>query len=162
MSKTFRERPCHSCPYRKDVPSGIWAESEYQKLPDYDAPTSMQPPQMFACHDGDGKDSLCRGWWDCHSQNQPGHELLSVRLSRAFGKLTELPPVSDVECFESGQEACDHGLKELDMPSEDADRRIEILMNKHPRIQKATGTQPDAHDDADPEPTATPEATSGG
>ena len=40
--------PCGSCPYRQDVPSGVWAASEYEKLPAYDAPeTFMQPPGLF-------------------------------------------------------------------------------------------------------------------
>jgi hypothetical protein len=29
-------KPCESCPYRKDVPSGVWSEGEYRKLPQYD------------------------------------------------------------------------------------------------------------------------------
>jgi hypothetical protein len=31
--------PCPSCPYRKDVPSGVWAPEEYDKLPAYDNDT---------------------------------------------------------------------------------------------------------------------------
>jgi hypothetical protein len=33
---TCAARPCASCPYRKDVPSGIWAAHEYTKLLAYD------------------------------------------------------------------------------------------------------------------------------
>lgn len=29
---TPRKTPCASCPYRKDVPSGVWEASEYEKL----------------------------------------------------------------------------------------------------------------------------------
>ena len=29
-----RSQPCSSCPYRKDVPSGVWAHHEYEKLRD--------------------------------------------------------------------------------------------------------------------------------
>ena len=37
------KNPCGSCPYRKDVPSGVWAVSEYLKLVEYDRPTGEQP-----------------------------------------------------------------------------------------------------------------------
>ncbi|WP_336794377.1 DUF6283 family protein [Gordonia malaquae] len=47
-------RPCESCPYRRDVPSGVWAESEYEKLRAYDAPTGEQPVRLFLCHQYDG------------------------------------------------------------------------------------------------------------
>lgn len=43
-------QPCASCPYRRDVPSGIWAAEEYAKLPAYDADTPFQPPHLFLCH----------------------------------------------------------------------------------------------------------------
>ena len=130
MTESFRERPCHSCPYRQDVPSGIWAESEYVKLPEYDKQTSIQPFRVFHCHDRDG--SICRGWWDCHSQNPPGHELISVRILGVFGQISDVPPPSDVPCFTTGQEACDHGVKMIDNPDEDACHRVELLTDKHP------------------------------
>ena len=68
--------PCGSCPYRKDVPSGIWAKSEYDKLPRYDGETWEQDPKAFMCHQRDG--CLCGGWLACHS---PRH-LLALRLDR--------------------------------------------------------------------------------
>lgn len=40
---TLRDNPCHSCPYRRDVPSGVWATEEYDKLLPYDADTASQP-----------------------------------------------------------------------------------------------------------------------
>jgi hypothetical protein len=143
MTDRFRERPCHSCPYRQDVPSGIWDESEYEKLLLYDKPTAEQPPQVFACHDGDGKNDLCRGWWDCHSQNPEGHELLSIRFAAAFGRIEELPPPSDVPCLASGQEAYEHGTADIDELGGEAERRIEILTNKHPRIRRGNDAQED-------------------
>jgi len=42
--------PCQSCPYRRDVPSGIWAHEEYEKILDYDNETGHQPMKVFMCH----------------------------------------------------------------------------------------------------------------
>ena len=53
-------RPCDSCPYRQDVPSGIWAASEYAKLPAYDAPTCAQSARLFLCHQHDRDDDRQR------------------------------------------------------------------------------------------------------
>ena len=130
------------------MPSGVWDSSEYEKLPDYDAPTSEQPPIVFGCHDVREGDVLCRGWWDCHSQNPQGHELLSIRLAAAFGRITELPPPSDVPCFESGQAACDHGLADVEEPSAEAEKRIEYLTNRHPDIISRSSAEADALPDA--------------
>lgn len=116
------------------MPSGIWAETEYVKLVDYDKPTSEQPFGIFLCHDGDRKDTVCRGWSDCHSQNPPGHELLSGRFT--FGR-GGMPAPSDVPCFASGQEAHDHGVADIEEPDDEAERRIELLMEKHPDIKAA-------------------------
>lgn len=38
MSAARRE-PCSACPYRVDVPAGVWAREEYDKLDPYDLPT---------------------------------------------------------------------------------------------------------------------------
>ena len=135
MTSKHRDRPCSSCPYRRDVPSGVWDEAEYKRLLDYDLPTPDQPPQVFGCHDDRDGDTLCRGWWDCHSQNPPGHELLSIRTAEAFGKLESKPPPSDVPCFASGQEACDHGLEDFEEPSEEAQQRIDYLTSRHPDLE---------------------------
>ena len=55
---TVRKRPCPSCPYRRDVPSGIWHESEYAKLPQFDGPTQDQLAAgafaLFHCHSQPG------------------------------------------------------------------------------------------------------------
>lgn len=58
--------PCTTCPYRRDVPSGIWAPEEYQKLLAYDRPTMQQPAALFMCHQGAG--GLCTGWVQCHAK----------------------------------------------------------------------------------------------
>lgn len=53
--KAPAKNPCGSCPYRRDVPSGIWSEEEYDKLPQYDLPTGDQPPNVFLCHQQNGR-----------------------------------------------------------------------------------------------------------
>ena len=57
---------CASCPYRKDVPSGIWEQSEYDKLPKYDGETWEQAGALFMCHLRDG--CLCGGWLACQTR----------------------------------------------------------------------------------------------
>lgn len=76
MTIRITRSPCVSCPYRRDVPSGIWASEEYDKIVPYDNATWLQPPRVFMCHQADG--CLCRGWLDVH-----GGELLGLRLGCA-------------------------------------------------------------------------------
>lgn len=108
--------PCGSCPYRRDVPPGIWHPSEYDKLPAYDGETWEQSPSLFLCHQRDGH--LCAGWLACHDTDH----LLALRLHRvdpsAFGY------VSPVPVFGSGAEARDHGLSAIADPPTDARRMI--------------------------------------
>jgi hypothetical protein len=113
----------------------VWDQLEYDLLLEYDLPTSEQPPHVFGCHDDRDAVTICRGWWDCHSQNPPGHELLSIQFAMAFGKISEFPPPSDVPCFESGQAACDHGMEDFEEPSEEAQQRIGYLMDRHPDLE---------------------------
>ncbi len=80
MTHNIAMKPCQSCPYRKDVPKGIWDQSEYDKLPRYDLPTYDQPHGVFLCHQQNG--CLCRGWLDCH-----GEGLLAIRLASAIGNI---------------------------------------------------------------------------
>ncbi|WP_354574206.1 DUF6283 family protein [Frigoribacterium sp. UYMn621] len=49
-----RKSPCASCPFRVNVPSGIWGPEEYEKLPRYDGDMVGQSPKAFACHQFDG------------------------------------------------------------------------------------------------------------
>lgn len=60
--------PCGTCPYRRDVPSGVWAAEEYDKLPGYDGdvPDQLRAGAMglFMCHQRDG--CLCGGWLMAH------------------------------------------------------------------------------------------------
>jgi len=115
-------RPCASCPYRQDVPSGVWAAGEYAKLPLYDAPTYAQPPRLFLCHQHDRDDNrarVCGGWAGCHD----GDHLLALRVAVASGEITVQTAdairdyVSPVPLFTSGIEAADHGMREIHDPS---------------------------------------------
>jgi hypothetical protein len=117
--------PCKSCPYRKDVPSGIWHASEYAKLVRYDEPTWVQPPGLFMCHQKNGR--LCAGWVATH-----GAELLALRLAASKGDVD--PAVFDyaspTPVFDSGAEAAAHGLKELDAPGRRAMTTMARLTRK--------------------------------
>src|SRR5262245_17774253 len=113
-------KPCESCPYRCDVPSGVWSANEYEKLPHYDGPTHLQPMAVFQCHQHDrdsDKARLCAGWVACH-----GSELLALKIGVATGQLDPevLAYTTDVEVFGSGEEACDHGLLDIDDPGPEA------------------------------------------
>ncbi|MFD7835646.1 DUF6283 family protein [Streptomyces sp. NPDC059761] len=122
--------PCDACPYRKDVPSGVWSHDEYDKLRLYDGEThEQQSIATFQCHVND-RDSaaarLCAGWCGCHG----GEELLALRIAVATGHISAetyraaVDYVSPVPLFDSGAEAADHGQAEIDYPS--AEARIKI------------------------------------
>lgn len=124
-------RPCGSCPYRRDVPSGVWDEEEYAKLPPFDErETGRQPPSAFLCHQQDGR--LCAGWVAVHDME----ESLGFRLLSAMShmEVEEIEAVfdyeTDVPLFSSGTEAALHGLREIDSPSVAARRLIERLERK--------------------------------
>lgn len=114
-------RPCQSCPYRRDVPSGIWAREEYEKLRAYDRETGHQPLALFQCHQHDADSPtrrMCAGWVGCH-----GDDLLALRLACATGDISpetfEAAVNYDphVPLFASGSEAADHGQAEILHPS---------------------------------------------
>lgn len=122
--KSPAPRPCESCPYRRDVPSGVWSAEEYEKLPAYDRDTWAQPGALFQCHQHDQEDGgarLCAGWVACH-----GQELLSLRLAIARDHVdpSVMDYTTDVEVFDSGTEAAAHGMKEIENISDDARRVI--------------------------------------
>ena len=116
---TPSKAPCGSCPYRKDVPSGIWEASEYAKLPGYDGETWMQPPALFFCHQNDGH--LCAGWVGCHDTQH----LLALRVHRVAPETFEYR--SPVPLFGSGLEAARHGLAEIEQPGPRATQAIRKL-----------------------------------
>lgn len=114
-------RPCVSCPYRRDVPSGVWAAEEYDKLRRYDAAMPFQPRRVFLCHqtDGDGSnDRLCAGWVGCHG----AEDLLALRFAVVNDRISGddweavLDYVSPVPLFASGAEAAEHGQAEIETP----------------------------------------------
>ncbi len=118
-----RPRPCPSCPYRRDVPSGIWAPEEYAKLPPYDGETGQQAEagafRLFTCHQGD--EMLCAGWVGCHDMA----ESLAVRLHwRKIDADAVFGYTSPVPLFGSGAEAAAHGLRDASAVSAAADAAI--------------------------------------
>lgn len=120
-----RKTPCASCPYRKDVPAGVWHRSEYEKLPPYDRDTGSQPPNLFMCHQQDG--NLCAGWCAVH-----GDESLALRMGVSFGQVdpSAIEYTTDVPLHPSGKAAAEHGMKDYRQPSERAQETIEKIVRK--------------------------------
>lgn len=119
MTTEVRPKPCHSCPYRQDVPSGVWDHDEYEKLRTYDAPTFAQPVGGFACHST--PQMYCNGWAIVHTSRGHENDLLALRFNPC-----EIPePV--VPMFESGTAAADHGQREVETPSAQAHEHITLL-----------------------------------
>jgi len=122
--------PCGSCPYRQDVPSGVWSEEEYAKLPLYDGEMSTQPPSVFMCHQQNGK--LCSGWTGCHDMGQSLGFRLAVIMGRIVGDDVDavLDYTTPVPLFASGAEAAAHGRAEIQYPGEKAGKVIDKLTKK--------------------------------
>lgn len=119
-------RPCTTCPYRKDTPSGIWHPDEYEKLRRYD---DDYPPALeaFLCHqtNATGIDTACRGWLSVH----PDH--VAVRLLLLLtDRLTAAQRDADPETplYSSGNEAADAGLVGVPAPSPEAQITIDKLL----------------------------------
>jgi uncharacterized protein DUF6283 len=133
MIKPPAPAPCGSCPYRKDVASGVWAKQEYIKLLDYDKPTGEQPPAVFLCHQQDAR--LCAGWVAVHDMR----ESLGLRLACSLRSIDDadidsiLDYRTDVPLFASGREAALHGLKEVHRPGRKAAKTIATLILKRSR-----------------------------
>lgn len=121
-----RKNPCPSCPYRRDVPSGVWDESEYEKLLRYDLPTGSQPPGVFMCHQGDGY--LCSGWCAVH-----GDESLGLRLGVSFGQVDpeSIGYTTTVPLHPSGRAAYEHGMREYLSPGQRAVDTITKIVKKN-------------------------------
>lgn len=132
--------PCASCPYRRDVPSGIWAANEYAKLPDYDGPTWTQRAALFLCHQSE-RDSdqarLCAGWVGCHG----GDELLALRIAGSVGSMTRedvrasMRYTTKVPLFDSGSEAAAHGMRDIEEPGEQASEMIQKIVGRRPDVR---------------------------
>lgn len=112
--------PCGSCPYRRDVPSGIWSAEEYEKLPLYDGETWEQSLGLFMCHQGDG--CLCGGWILTHDREH----LLALRLHEVDEAVWSYNPGTSV--FQSGAEAMAHGVRDIMHVSPEAQRKIAGLI----------------------------------
>lgn len=135
MSTTRKpaKNPCGSCPYRRDVPSGVWHPEEYGKLPQFDRPTQEQPSTVFLCHQQDGR--VCSGWAGCHDMENS----LGVRMGVVTGFLSpeDVEAIVDHEAgvplFASGTEAAEHGMAGVDAPDGRAARIIDKLETRAAR-----------------------------
>jgi len=131
-------RPCTSCPYRREVPSGVWAAQEYDKLPLYDAPTWGQPASAFFCHQTSGERlRLCAGWVGCHDM----YESLGLRCAFGAG-LIDAEDVkaaigydTPVPLFMSGAEAAEHGKAEIEDPSDEAKAAVLKVTTKREDVR---------------------------
>lgn len=126
--------PCVTCPYRRDVPSGIWAPSEYAKLERYDEPTGYQPAGVFHCHQtdlGDPRSRVCAGWAHLAS-----YDTLALRVAVPAGTLTieQVEEIADyrssVPVFASGAQAAAHGMMEVPSPGPAAEKAIGKIIRK--------------------------------
>jgi hypothetical protein len=120
------KQPCGSCPYRRDVPSGIWSAKEYDKLPIYDAPILDQilaRAGVFLCHQKDGH--LCAGWLACHGDN-----LATLRIGWQKYDPSTFTYATDVPVFASGAEAREHGLRDIAKPGVKANKMMSGLIRK--------------------------------
>lgn len=120
--------PCSSCPYRKDIPTGVWHASEYEKLRLYDDTAQNQAFIPFHCHQEPeiGKPTLCRGWLSVHCESA------AVRILGMQGNVTEEQVYAEVKepLYKSGNEAADAGLKGIKRPSKKARKIVERLIKK--------------------------------
>jgi len=120
----IRKTPCEACPYRQNVPSGVWDHDEYEKLRPYDGETFEQPVGGFACHSTPKK--FCHGW-----AVVSGSDSLALRMA---GCAHEIPPAK-VPLFATHNEAADHGQREVPRPGEQAVDVIDRLQRKHARLR---------------------------
>ena len=124
--------PCSSCPYRKDVPAGVWHKSEYEKLPAYDDGPQGQKSLIvgvFLCHQTPeikpkvGTDTVCRGWLTVHSEG------VAARLAVMNGQITPEQMYAEVAepLYASGAEAAAAGIKGIKRPNKKARKIIDRL-----------------------------------
>lgn len=123
---TVRPRPCPSCPYRRDVPSGIWQAGEYDKLPAYDGDVPEQvmarATALFHCHSQPV--NLCAGWVGCHDMDSN----LAMRMNVRDVHPAVFEYNSPVPLFASGTEAAGHGKRDLPAPGPEARRKTRQLL----------------------------------
>lgn len=119
---TSNKNPCSTCPYRKDVPSGVWHYEEYEKLRGYDDNTALS---VFMCHQSSvaNVEMACKGWVMVHQNS------VAVRLAcmtRQIDHRTCFEP-TEVELYESGNAAADAGQRHIKRPRKKALKVIEKL-----------------------------------
>lgn len=118
--------PCGTCPYRRDVPAGIWEHGEYAQLPGYDGTTLDQllagATPLFMCHQQDG--CLCGGWLLTHDREH----LLALRLHPVDPSAYTYDP--DTPVWPSGAAAYEHGVSGIETPTRAAQRKIDGLLRK--------------------------------
>lgn len=128
-----RTEPCESCPYRRDVPSGVWSAEEYDKLPEYDRETAYQPFMWFGCH---AQPNLaCHGWAAVHGRQEGPYALLAQRM---FWFETPEPAVP---LFRSGAEAARHGKARIRNPGKRAIEMVARLKATYRRLREAADAQ---------------------
>lgn len=142
-----RKTPCASCPYRKNVPSGVWDESEYVKLLGYDGETFEQTATgVFMCHQQDG--CVCSGWLG----HRDAYDLLAVRLGlmRGIIDIDSRDYTTNVPLFESGAAAAEHGLKNIEKPDEDAEKIMKkIVVKQNMKLRSEYRSHPSAQGSKD-------------
>lgn len=134
MKLHVAKSPCASCPYRRDVPSGIWHRDEYEKLREYDRDGSdgqIPPIAVFHCHkELDTKvPTVCRGWLTVHSES------IAVRFAQITGLIDPMAIYAKVKekLYRSGNEAADAGEKGIKRPSRAARSMAEKLLRNGKR-----------------------------
>lgn len=123
--------PCKSCPYRRDVPSGVWEVHEYKKLLSYDGEIMEQVFHggfgLFLCHQKNN--CLCSGWLACHGPEN----LLALRISGDQVEPEVFQYHTDVPVFSSGAEAAAHGVKDINDPGAKAKKTMAQIERKRGR-----------------------------
>jgi hypothetical protein len=123
-----RPEPCATCPYRRSIPAGVWAASEYAKLEEYDGSTAEQAVAdaagVFYCHSV--PDLVCAGW----AATSGDRHSFALRLAAARGAdvTAVLEYETDVPLFGSGHEAAEHGRSGIENPSAEARRAVEKVI----------------------------------
>lgn len=125
-----RRNPCGSCPFRRDVASGIWDESEYAKLARYDGDMIAQAAAgavaVFRCHLEQGDREVCAGWLG----HRDPTDLLAVRMGISSGDLDVSCATysTSAELHPSGAEAAAHGMRDITNPTDAARAAIEKII----------------------------------
>ena len=122
MRKGAHAKPCTSCPYRRDCPSGVWHQEEYEKLRRYDDNKAFDG---FLCHTEPTK--LCRGWLTVHCES------VAVRLCMMRNEVTREEVYADppVPLFATGNKAADHGQRQIKRPGRKAKKMIRRLLKNY-------------------------------